>query len=98
MLTVAGELLGTRYCEPSRMMPKQRRNTVEKSTPQYCVQGTFNCAQDDKRGEKDARWQTLDELLEADCSREEFHDLCATHVTQLQRTMKSRTPSASRPP
>ena len=86
-MTVADELLGTRYCEPTRMNRKQRRNTVEKSTLQYCVQGTFNCEDGDERGEPDARWQTLDELIEAGCCREKFIDLCATHVKQLQKTM-----------
>eukprot|EP00964_Phaeocystis_antarctica_P118794 scaffold82531_cov56-Phaeocystis_antarctica.AAC.1 len=56
VLTVADELLGTRYCEPTRMNRKQRWNTVEKSTLQYCVQGTFNCEDGDERGEPDARW------------------------------------------
>ena len=49
-MTVADELLGTRHCEPTRMNRKQRRNTVEKSTLQYCVQGTFNCEDGDERG------------------------------------------------
>ena len=70
------------------MQPKQRRNEVGKSALQFCVQGTFNCAQDDERGEKDSRWLTLDELVEADCSREEFNDFCATYVKELQKTMK----------
>ena len=87
VLTVADELLGTRHCEPTRMNRKQRRNTVKKSTLQYCVQGTFNCEDGDERGEPDARWQTLDELIEAGCCREKFIDLCATHVKQLQKTM-----------
>ena len=81
-------MLGTRYCEPSRMKPKQRRNEVKKDTLQFCVQGTFNCGEDDDRGETDTRWQTLDELVEAGCSREEFEELCAAHVKQLQKTMK----------
>ena len=88
VLTVVDELLGTRYCEPSRMKPKQRRNTVLKSTLQYCVQGTFNCEDGDERGEPDARWQTVDELVEADCSLEEFNKLCSAHVRELQKTMK----------
>ena len=88
VLREADEFLGSRYCEPSIMESKQRRNKVGKSTLQFCVQGTFNCAQDDERGETDARWQTLDELLEAGCSREEFNGLCAAHVTQLQKTMR----------
>ena len=88
VLTEVDELLGTRYCEPSRMQPKQRRNEVGKSALQFCVQGTFNCAQDDERGEKDSRWLTLDELVDADCSREEFNDFCATYVKELQKTMK----------
>ena len=73
------------------MQPKQRRNEVGKSALQFCVQGTFNCAQDDERGEKDSRWLTLDELVEADCSREEFNDFCATRYVRqgaLQKTMK----------
>ena len=42
--------------------------------------------QDDERGEKDSRWLTLDELVEADCSREEFNGFCATYVKELQKT------------
>jgi len=87
-LTEVDAVLGTRYCEPSRMKPKQRRNEVKKDTLQFCVQGTFNCGEDDDRGETDTRWQTLDELVEAGCSREEFEELCAAHVKQLQKTMK----------
>ena len=92
-LTMVDELLGTRYCEPSRMARKQRRNKVEKgaSTLQFCVQGTFNCAQDDARGEPDTSWLTLDELLESDCSREEFVELSAKYVEQLQKTFKQAT-------
>ena len=59
-----------------------------KSAMQFCVQGTFNCAQDDERGETDARWLTLDELVEADCSREEFNAFCVAYVKVLQETMK----------
>ena len=90
VLTEVDELLGTRYCEPSRMARKQRRNEVGKdaSSLQFCVQGTFNCAQDDERGEPDTRWLTLDELVEAGCSRKEFNDFCATYVKMLQETMK----------
>jgi hypothetical protein len=88
VLTEVDELLGTRYCEPGRMGPKQRRNAVGKSAMQFCVQGTFNCAQDDERGETDARWLTLDELVEADCSREEFNAFCVAYVKVLQETMK----------
>ena len=39
-------------------------------------------------GEPDTRWLTLDELVEADCSREEFNEFCATYVKMLQETMK----------
>ena len=89
-LTEVHDLLGTRYCEPSRMGRKQRRNEVGKdaSSLQFCVQGTFNCAQDDERGEPDTRWLTLDELVEAGCSRQEFNGFCATYVKELQETMK----------
>jgi len=86
-LAQVDELLGTRYCEPSRMQPKQRRNTVGKSTLQYCVQGTFCCDEDDERGETDVRWQTVDELVEVKCSREDFNELCAKHMQQLKKTM-----------
>ena len=54
---------------------------------QFCVQGTFNCAQDDERGETDVRWQTVDELVEVKCSREDFNELCAKHMQQLKKTM-----------
>ena len=72
------------------MARKQRRNKVEKgaSTLQFCVQGTFNCAQDDECGEPDTRWLTLDELVKAGCSRQEFNGFCATYVKELQETMK----------
>merc|ERR1711865_325007 len=92
-LTEVHDLLGTRYCEPSRMARKQRRNKVEKgaSTLQFCVQGTFNCAQDDARGEHDMSWLTLDELSQSDCSREEFIELSAKYVEQLQKTFKQAT-------
>ena len=35
------DVLGARYCEPSKMKPAERYNDVEKSTLQLCVQGTF---------------------------------------------------------
>ena len=54
-LTEVDELLGSWYCEPSRMERTWRRNEVGKSTLQFCVQGTFNC-EDDALGEIDAQW------------------------------------------
>jgi len=43
-------------CEPTKMKPKERRNQVLMNALQYNVQGTFNCAEDDERGQTDTRW------------------------------------------
>ena len=82
-------LLGTRYCEPSRMKAKQRRNKVEKSTMEFCVQGKFACEVGDMRGEIDTRWLTLDELIEAACSREEFKNTYEAYLKALKKTFES---------
>jgi len=71
------------------MKAKQRRNKVETSTLEYCVQGTFACEVGDERGEIDTRWLTLDELIEAACSREEFEDIYKAHLKALKRTFES---------
>ena len=87
-MTEIDEVLGTRYCEPTTMEPKERRNQVLMNTLQYNVQGTFNCAEDDERGHIDTRWQTLDELVESGCSKAEFEEMTAAHIKQLQKTFK----------
>ena len=40
-------------------------------------------------GETDTRWLTLDELIEAACSREEFDDICKKYLQALKKTMES---------
>ena len=87
-MTEIDELLGTRYCEPTKMKPKERRNQVLMNALQYNVQGTFNCAEDDERGQTDTRWQTVDELVESGCSQKEFDAMCDAHIKQLQKTFK----------
>ena len=87
-LTEIDTLLGTRYCEPSKMKPKERRNEVSMSVLQFNVQGTFNCDEDDERGHTDTRWQTLDELVESGCSKAAFQAMTAAHITQLEKTFK----------
>ena len=89
VLHEADYFLGTRYCEPSRMKAKQRRNKVETSTLEYCVQGNFACEVGDERGEIDTRWLTMDELIEAACSREEFENIYKAYLKALKRTFES---------
>ena len=82
-------LLGTRYCEPSRMKAKQRRNKVENSTLEFCVQGKFACEVGDERGEIGTRWLAMDELIDAACSREEFKDMYNAYLKALKQTFES---------
>ncbi len=35
------EVIGTRYCEPSKMKPAEKYNSIKKTSLQFCVQGTF---------------------------------------------------------
>ena len=88
MLHEVDYFLGTRYCEPSRMKAKQRRNKVENSTLEFCVQGNFACEVGDQRGEIDTRWLAMDELIEAACSREEFEDAYKAYLKALKKTFE----------
>ena len=72
-LTQMDELLGTRYCDPTKMGSDDKFNDIKKSTLQFCVQGTFK-AEGYTRGPTDVRWQSLDQLTES-CSREDFERL-----------------------
>ena len=54
------ELLGTRYCDPSKMGPDDKMNDVKKSELHFCVQGTFK-AEGYRRGPTDVRWQSLEQ-------------------------------------
>ena len=35
------EVIGTRYCEPSKMKPAEKYNSIKRTSLQFCVQGTF---------------------------------------------------------
>ena len=85
------ELLGTRYCEPSKMKRKHRYNDVSKTSLDFCVQGAFTC-EDVANGEVDTRWQTLGEMAES-CSREDFNRLTGAYIKALQ---KSFAPASKR--
>ena len=86
-LTEMDELLGTRYCEPTKMKADERFNEVKKSTLQFCVQGTFT-AEGYARGMVDTRWQTLEQLCES-CSREDFEKRYKRYLKDIEKTFKS---------
>ena len=85
-LTKMSELLGTRYCEPSVMAWPARYNNISKSVLQYCVQGTFT-VEGYAKGHDDTRWQTLAQLTDS-CSREDFEQLTAAYIKDLQKAFK----------
>ena len=85
-LTEMDTLLGTRYCEPSKMKAAEKYNDVEKSSVEYCVQGTFT-PEGYARGQTDTRWQTLAQLTES-CSREDFVELYQTLLKDLEKSFK----------
>ena len=87
MLTDLHELLGSRFCDPSKMKPDERLNDVKKNSLQYCVQGTFT-AEGYARGVMDTRWQTLEQLTER-CSRESFEKLYKAHLKDLDKMFKN---------
>ena len=80
------EVLGARYCEPSKMKPAERFNDVKKTVLQLCVQGTF-IPDGYERGTTDTRWQSVDELM-ASISREDFDRLTSSYVKALQTSFK----------
>ena len=80
------DVLGARYCEPSKMKPAERYNDVKKSTLQLCVQGTF-VPEGYERGCVDTRWQSIEELS-ASCSREDFVQLTSGYIKALEKTFK----------
>ena len=84
--TEIDDVLGVRFCDPSKMKPPEKYNTVRKISLQYCVQGTFTYAGYEK-GTVDTRWQSVDELKES-CSREDFESECREIIKALQKTMK----------
>ena len=86
-LSKTDELLATRYCEPSKMEAPERYNEVDKTSLDYCVQGTYT-VEGYKRGAVDTRWQTVQDLVDAGCSRENFEKLTKAHVKDLQTTFK----------
>ena len=88
-LTSIGEILGARYCEPSKMATPAKYNDVSKNCLEFCVQGIFTvpgytC------GYKDTRWQTIDEMVES-CSREDFDKVTKAYVKDIQATFKRST-------
>lgn len=86
-LTEMDELLGSRFCDPSKMKPDDKFNAVKKNSLQYCVQGTFT-AEGYARGMVDTRWQTLEQLTER-CSKESFEKLYKSHLKDLEKTFKN---------
>ena len=80
------DVLGARYCEPSKMKPAERFNDVRKTVLQLCVQGTF-VPDGYERGTTDTRWQSVDELV-ASISREDFDRLTSAYVKALQTSFK----------
>ena len=82
------EVIGTRYCEPSKMKPAEKYNSIKKTSLQFCVQGTF-IPEGYERGTTDTRWQTVDELVAA-ISREDFEDQSSEYmyIKELQKSFK----------
>ena len=80
------DVLGARYCEPSKMKPAERFNDVKKTVLQLCVQGTF-IPDGYTRGTTDTRWQSIDELV-GSISREDFDRLTSDYVKELQKSFK----------
>ena len=80
------EVLGARFCEPSKMKPADKYNDVKKTALQLCVQGTF-IPDGDERGCTDTRWQSMEEL-QASVSREDFERLTSDYVKELQKSFK----------
>ena len=85
-LTSMVDLVGTRFCEPSKMAKPARYNDIKKSALQFCVQGEFTC-EGYARGETDTRWQSLQQLSES-CSREAFTELTDGYIKELQKAFK----------
>ena len=79
-------LLGSRYCEPTKMSAPQKYNDVKTDALQLCVQGTFT-VEGYAKGRTDTRWQTIAELAES-CSREDFEQLSAAYIKELQKSFK----------
>ena len=79
-------LLGTRYCDPTKMGPDDKFNDVKKDALHFCVQGTFK-AEGYARGPTDVRWQSLQQLTES-CSREDFERLYKQHLKDLEKAFK----------
>lgn len=80
------EVIGTRYCEPSKMKPAEKYNSIKKTSLQFCVQGTF-IPEGYERGTTDTRWQTVDELVAA-ISREDFEEQSSEYIKELQKSFK----------
>jgi hypothetical protein len=78
------EIIGTRYCEPSKMKLAEKYNSIKKTS--LCVQGTF-IPEGYERGTTDARWQTVDELVAA-ISREDFKNQSSEYIKELQKSFK----------
>ena len=85
-LTELDEVLGTRFCDPSKMKPDEKFNDVKKNSLQFCVQGTFT-AEGYARGLTDTRWQTVQQLSEK-ISREDFERLFKLHIKDLEKSYK----------
>ena len=80
------EVIGTRYCEPSKIKPAGKYNSIKKTSLQFCVQGTF-IPEGYERGTTDTRWQTVDELVAA-ISREDFEEQSSEYIKELQKSFK----------
>ena len=85
-ITDMEDVLGARFCEPSKMKPAERYNDVKKAAVQLCVQGSF-VPEGYARGVTDTRWQSIEELT-ASCSREDFEELTSKYVKALEKTFK----------
>ena len=85
-LTSMEDLLGTRFCEPSKMDAPARYNDIDKTELEFCVQGTFT-VEGYVKGATDTRWQSLQQLSES-CSRENFEELTKSYIKELQATFK----------
>jgi hypothetical protein len=80
------EVIGTRYCEPSKMKPAEKYNSIKKTSLQFCVQGTF-IPEGYERGTTNTRWQTVDELVAA-ISHEDFEYQSSEYIKELQKSFK----------
>ena len=95
-ITEMDEVLGARFCEPSKMKAPAKYNAINKDELQFCVQGKFKVEGYD-RGHTDTRWQTIDDMTRR-ISREEFESkgrkLLRTLTAAFKREAKRFKPAA----